>query len=56
MNTERAASAPGSLYGNVKTVSESEPCVTGTTDEYDQRAYPTVNGVEYGPFVEAYAK
>jgi hypothetical protein len=53
LNVEREASAPGSLYDNVKTVAESEPCVTGTTYEYDQIAYPTVNGVEYGPFVDS---
>ncbi|PWJ60949.1 hypothetical protein B0H03_1224 [Rathayibacter iranicus NCPPB 2253 = VKM Ac-1602] len=53
MNIECEASAPRSLHDNVKTVAESEPCVTRTTDEYDRIAYPTINGVEHGSFVDS---
>lgn len=53
LNVEREANAGGSEYNAVKTVVPTEACVTSTTYEYDQIAYPTVRGVQYGPFVSS---
>lgn len=52
MTEQREFTSTDSPYNAVQTVNGFEGCVTGTTYDYDQIAYQTFRGTQYGPFVD----
>ncbi|WP_157523889.1 hypothetical protein [Microbacterium sp. CH1] len=48
-----SASAPGSAYDMVKSVSQFHTCANSNERRYDMIAYPMVRSVQFGPIVDS---